>query len=178
MIQEALSCLVDEINGYFRSRLKINEDKVVLSGVMNPDGTTAIRGENKVLVTLVNIEKDTVSLNSAAPHTSYPLNINLYVLFSASFAAANYPEALKFLTFIMGYLQQKNVFNKTNTPQLDAGIEKLIFEIENLTLERMNSVWTTLGAKYMPSVMYKMRMLTIDGSIVREFRPEVSAIQN
>ena len=178
MIQEALSCLVDEINGYFKSRLKINEDKVVLSGIMNADGTTAMRGENKVLVTLVNIEKDTVSQNGAVQHTSSPLNINLYILFSASFAAANYPEALRFLSFVMGYLQQKNVFNRANTPQLDGAIEKLVFEMESLTLERMSSVWTALGAKYMPSVMYRMRMLTIDGSIIREFRPEVSGIQN
>lgn len=178
MIQEALSCLVDEINGYFRSRLKINEDKVVLSGIMNADGTSAIRGENKVLVTLVNIEKDSVTQNSPVPHTSLPLNINLYILFSACFAAANYPEALRFLSFVMGYLQQKNVFNRANTPQLDGGIEKLVFEMENLTIERMNNVWGALGAKYMPSVIYKMRMLTIDGSIVREFRPEISGIQN
>jgi len=178
MIQEALSCLVDEINGYFRSRLKINEDKVVLSGIMNADGTTAIRGENKVLVTLVNMEKDPVSHSGAVPHTSSPLNINIYILFSACFAAANYPEALRFLSFIMGYLQQKNVFNKANTPQLDGGIEKLIFEMESLTLDRMNNVWSMLGAKYMPSVMYRMRMLTIDGSIVREFRPGISGVQN
>jgi hypothetical protein len=178
MIQEALSCLVDEINGYCKSRLKINEDKVILSGIMNPDGTSAIRGENKVLVTLVNIEKDTVSQMGVTQHTSSPLNINLYILFSASFAAANYPEALRFLTFIMGYLQQKNVFNRTNTPQLDEGIEKLVFEMENLPLEKMNNVWSTLGAKYIPSVMYKVRMLTIDGSIVREFRPAISGIQN
>jgi hypothetical protein len=42
----------------------------------------------------------------------------------------------------------------------------------------MNNVWAALGAKYMPSVIYKMRMLTIDGSIIREFRPEISGIQN
>jgi len=178
MIQEALSCLVDEINGYCRSRLKINEDKVILSGIMNADGTTAMRGENKVLVTLVNIEKDAVSHSGVVPHTSSPLNINIYILFSACFAAANYPEALRFLSFIMGYLQQKSVFNRANTPRLDAAIEKLIFEMESLTLDKMNHVWAMLGAKYMPSVMYRMRMLTIDGSIIREFRPEISGIQS
>jgi Pvc16 N-terminal domain len=178
MIQEALSCLTDEINIYFKSKLKITEDKVILSGIVNADGSIAIREENKIIVTLLNVEKETVSHNGAVPHTSLPLNINLYILFSAYFAAANYHEALRFLSFIMGYLQQKNVFNRSNTPQLDSAIVKLIFEMENLTTEKMNNVWATLGAKYMPSVMYKMRMLTIDGSIVREFRPEVSGIQS
>jgi len=178
MIQEALSCLTDEVNAYFKSKLKINEDKVILSGIVNPDGSMAIREENKIIVTLVNIEKEVAGQNNAVPHVSLPLNINLYVLFSAYFAATNYHEALRFLSFIMGYLQQKNVFNRSNTPQLDNGIVKLIFELENLTTEKMNNIWATLGAKYMPSVMYKMRMLTIDGSIVREFRPVVTSMQN
>ena len=77
----------------------------------------------------------------------------------------------------MGYLQQKNVFNRSNTPQLNSDIVKLVFEMENLSTERMNNVWSTLGAKYMPSVMYKMRMLTIDGSIVREYRPAVNGVE-
>lgn len=177
MIQEALSCLTDEVNAYFKSKLKIGEDKVVLSGIVNPDGSIAIREENKIIVTLVNIEKDVMVQSPAVPHTALPLNINLYVLFSAYFAAANYQEALRFLSYIMSYLQQKNVFTRSNTPQLDTGISKLIFEMENLTTERMNNIWATMGAKYMPSVMYKMRMLTIDGLVVREFRPVVSGIQ-
>jgi Pvc16 N-terminal domain len=176
MIQEALSCLTDEINAYFKSKLKINEDKVVLSGIVNPDGSIAIREENKIIVTLVNVEKETVSQNGPIPHTSLPLNINLYILFSAYFASANYHESLRFLSFVMGYLQQKNVFTRSNTPQLDGGIARLVFEMENLTMDKMNNIWAVLGAKYMPSVMYKMRMLTIDGSIVREFRPGVSGI--
>ena len=57
MIYEALSCLTDEINEYFRNKLRINEDKAVLSGIVNQDGTIAIQGENKIVITLVNIEK-------------------------------------------------------------------------------------------------------------------------
>ena len=98
MIQEALSCLTDEINLFFRSKLKINEDKAVLSGIVSADGTMAIREENKVIITLVNVEREKTAANNAVPHTSLPLNINLYVLFSAYFSAANYPEALRFLS--------------------------------------------------------------------------------
>lgn len=173
-----MSCLTDEINAWFKTKLKISEDKVILSGMVNPDGSVAIREENKIIVTLVNVEKETVGQTGAVPHMSSPLNLNLYILFSAWFAAANYQEALRFLSFVMGFLQQKNVFNRSNTPQMDDGIAKMIFEMENLTAEKLNNMWSTLGAKYMPSVMYKVRMLTIDGSIVREFRPSVSGIQH
>ena len=55
MIYEALSCLVDEINEHFRIRLKVSEDKVSLSAIVNQDGTIAIQGENKVFITTVYI---------------------------------------------------------------------------------------------------------------------------
>jgi hypothetical protein len=57
MIQEALSCLTDEMNQYFRRQLKINEDKAVLSGIVGADGAVAVREENKIIITLLNIEK-------------------------------------------------------------------------------------------------------------------------
>jgi len=177
MIQEALSCLAEEMNIYFRNKLKINEDKAVVSGILNADGSIAIREENKVIITLVNVERETVKNNNVVPNTSQPVNINLYVLLSAYFSAVNYPEALRFLSFVIGYVQQKNVFTRSNTPQLDSNINKLVLEMENLSTEKMNNVWAALGAKYMPSVMYKMRMLTIDGSVIREHRPEVSGVQ-
>ena len=179
MIYEALSCLVDEINDYFRSRLKINEEKIVLSGLVNQDGTIAIQGENKIVVTLINIEKETSKtiaqkslggFNSSSP----PLNVNVYILFSAYFSGNNYPEALRFLSFIMAYFQNKSVFNKSNTPALDSRIEKLIFDMEDLNPDILSNMWSTLGAKYMPSVLYKMRMLSFDESVIREFRPAIS----
>lgn len=183
MIYEALSCLTGEIDEYFRSKLKINEEKIVLSGIVNQDGTIAVQGENKIIVTLVNTEKETVSggtgqkfsgnvFSGSAP----PLHLNLYVLFSAYFANNNYPEALRFLSFIIAYFQQKSVFNKSNTPGLDNKIEKLIFEMIDLNPDTMSNMWSTLGAKYMPSVMYKVRMLTFDESVIREFRPAISGI--
>ncbi|HEX5555511.1 MAG TPA: DUF4255 domain-containing protein [Chitinophagaceae bacterium] len=183
MIFEALSCVTEQINEHFRNRLKISEEKVVLSGIVNQDGSLAVQGENKLLVTLVNIENDTTARNnkggngSGTPaNVSSGVNINLYVLFSAYFGSNNYPESLRFLSFIIAYFQNKSVFNRSNTPKMDSRIEKLIFKMENMGIERLNNVWTTLGAKYMPSVLYKMKMLTFDDSIVKEFRPAVTGM--
>jgi uncharacterized membrane protein len=171
MIYDALLCITEEINEYFSAKLKINEDKVILSGIINQDGSIAASGENKILLTLINIERENIGKNNGA-------HINLYVLFSAYFGGGNYPEALRFLSFIIGYLQSKSVFSKSNTPKMGENIEKLIFEMENLSTERLNNVWATLGAKYMPSVCYKVRMLVFDDTVIREFRPVVSGITN
>jgi hypothetical protein len=183
MIYEALSCLTDEINEYFRNKLKPNEDKAILSALVNQDGTIAIQGENKIVITLINVEKEFNSKGngggiggSTFSNKSSSMNINLIILFSAYFAANNYAEALRFLSFTMGFFQYKNVFTPSNTPKLDSRIDKLIFELASLTPEQLNNTWASLGAKYMPSVIYKMRMLTLDESIVREYRPAVSGI--
>lgn len=185
MIFETLTCLTEEINEYFRNKLRINEDKVVLSGIINQDGTIAIQGENKIIVTIVNIEKEVTGQNNSAQaggsamiNRTPPLYINLYVLFSAYFSSSNYPEALRFLSFVIAYFQYKNVFTKANTPRLDDRIEKLICELATISPEQVNNIWSSLGAKYMPSAIYKVRMLSFDESVIREYRPPVSGFNS
>lgn len=183
MIFEALSCVTEDVNEHLRNKLRISENKVILSGIANQDGSLAIKDENKLVVTLVNLENDTTGQSNRVggasktlAHVATDININLYVLFSAYFSSNNYPESLRFLSFLIAYFHNKSVFNKSNTPSLDDRIEKLIFKMENLKAEGLSNMWTMLGAKYMPSVMYKMRMLTFDDSIVREYRPEVAGV--
>jgi hypothetical protein len=184
MIYEALSCITEEINEFFRSKLRINEEKIVLSGIVNQDGSVAIQGENKVLVTLVNLEKEPAgktggaSTGRAFSSGSTPLNVNLYILFSAYFTATNYAEALRFLSFVIAFLQDKSTFTQSNTPRLDESIDKLTFEMESVSSEKLNNLWSTLGGKYMPSVLYKVRMLTFDSLAIREYRPLVSGVSN
>jgi hypothetical protein len=180
MIYEAVYCLVEEINEYLKGKLKVGEDKIILSGIVNQDGTVAVQGENKILVTLINIEKENVGKSNGypigsrtTPNTAAALTINLYVLFSAYFNNSNYAESLRFLSFIVSYFQKKHVFTRSNTPRLSTDIDKLILEMETLSAEKLNNVWATLGAKYMPSVLYKIRMLRYDDAVVHEFRPEV-----
>jgi hypothetical protein len=185
MILEALSCLTDEMNDFFRLKVKTSEDKVVLSGLVGQDGSIAIQGENKIVITLINVEKE-INGNSASPslagtaagNRSPAVNINLSVLFSAYFAGNNYAEALRFLSFTIGFFQHKNVFTSSNTPRLDTRIDKLTFELFTATLDQINNTWAALGAKYLPSVIYKVRMLTIDESVVNGYVPVIKAISS
>ena len=80
----------------------------------------------------------------------------------ASFDSKLNKEALKFLSAAISFFQHKKVFTPVDTPSLDSSIDKVIFEIVNLDYKDLSSVFGTLGAKYMPSVMYKMRMVTIE----------------
>ncbi|MEX6686836.1 DUF4255 domain-containing protein [Danxiaibacter flavus] len=185
MIAETLICLTDEINEFFRTKLRVTEDKVVISPIVNLEGKPAIVGENKIFVTLLNIEKETVirpglAANSINNRTSNnaALNINLYVMAGAYFSSANYAEGLKLLSLVISFLQQKGTFTKDNTTRLPNEIDKLIFEMESPGLDKLNNIWAMLGARYVPSVIYKVRMLTFDSSVTTEYRPQIGSLSN
>ena len=184
MIYESLSCLAEEMNIFFRSKLKITEDKVIVSAIVSQDGSVAIQGENKVVISLVNMMKDTTVKREVSAGASVtgsgprPICLQLSVLISCYFTANNYAESLRFLSFVISFLQTKNVFDHSNTPQLDDAIDKLVFEMESYEPDRLNNIWAILGAKYMPSVLYRTRMVVLDASVVREYRPAVTGISS
>lgn len=166
MIQKALSCLAEELNEYVKLKMNLSEDCVVLTAIVNQDGSLAIQGANKLTITLINIEIDS-NLKTEAGSTSKDLgnspntsSINLHILIAAYFNTGNYAEGLTFISLAIAYLQAKTVFTRSNTPRLDTGIDQLIFELESPSFDKMNHIWSTLGAKYMPSVMYKVHILT------------------
>jgi len=59
------------------------------------------------------------------------------------------------------------VLDHSNTPQLSPKIEKLTFEIVNLDMQSLNQLWGTIGGKYMPSILYKVRMLSFDQKYIK-----------
>jgi hypothetical protein len=40
----------------------------------------------------------------------------------------------------------------------------------------MHSLWTAMGAKYQPSVIYKVRLITIQGNEAEGFVPAISQV--
>jgi len=173
MIYSALNTVGEKLNFYLKNRFSLGEDKVLLSSIINQDGSLAITEPDKIVVTLVNIQEETVSSRyNTMENMRRPINVNLYLLFSAYFNDKNYPEALKFISAVISYFQANGVFNHSNSPNLDMNIEKLTFEIVNQDLQAQSYLWGTLGGKYLPSIMYKVRMITIqEGNIQTEYTP-------
>ena len=50
-------------------------------------------------------------------------------------------------------------------------------EIVNLDIQQLNNVWGNFGGKYLPSVLYKARMFTLQEGWVVEQVPPISAIE-
>jgi hypothetical protein len=183
MIDKAMSFIVGEINSLLSARFQTNEDLAVLSSLANPDGTLPPAIENKIVISLINVEREASANCSSWPmrggpeghgRVSPPLGLNLLVLVTASFGG-NYGEALKVLSNVMAFLQGKPMFNAQNSAAFPASLEKLSLELVNLSIHEVNNVWSILGAKYMPSIVYKVRMLVVQENWIAERVPTISA---
>ena len=184
MIHNFLPIVGEELNDYFKSKFDINEDRVIVSNLINQDGSIAVEGNNKVVFHLVNIEEET-TLKASSGTSSYAggfgssggnINLNLTVMFSAFFTGKNYVEALKFLSSVIYFFQSKPVFTQSNTPGLTPNIEKVVFDIISLEPRDLNSIFSMMGAKYMPSVIYRVRMLTFSSDNIDDVIPAISGI--
>jgi len=179
MIYEVIQTITDGLNIFFKTRLRTNEDKAVISALVNQDGTVAMLEENKVLVTLVNLEREPTPVGPKKDGKQR-VHINFFVLFSCYFSNANYGEALKFLAFTMNYLNDNSSIDISDSGGLkstssSSGL-KVQIEIESLTVDQNSNLWSTTGAKYMPSALYKIRMIPLDSNSLNEFRPSAAVL--
>jgi hypothetical protein len=182
LIDRALTITTREINQFLRIRFDLNEDKILLAPLVNQDGTISIPDENKIIVSLTDISEETVVRNGSRVKSGTgsqrpDLNLNLNVLFAAYFNPLNYAEALKYLSAVIGFFHAKPVFDQSSSPQLiGTGIDRLVFDIFHQDSNSKNNLWSTLGAKYMPSIAYKVRMITISDNSIRQQIDSISGV--
>jgi hypothetical protein len=168
MIHQILPVVIEELNEYLKSKFNAIEDKVVLSGIIDQDGSLAIEGSNKIIATLVFIDREVTAKSNVSSQLSGsqyiefspPVNINLTILFSAMFNKNHYIESLKYISGVIYFFQNKFLFNPQNTPKLGKNIDKLHFDLLTIPPQELMNIYSMLGAKYTPSVIYKIKMLT------------------
>lgn len=184
MIDEVLRQVVGSMNQFFKTRYGVNEDTVVLSGLVNADGTPALLQDNRVVVTLLNIEPEKVTSLMGNQFTgggktsgvNPPVYVNLHVLFSGYFPGSNYAEALRFISGVIAFFQANVSMQRTDSGAQPPEMDKIVFEMQKFTYLELNQVWGMLGAKHMPSVCYRIRLMSIDEKQLKEQRPSVSDI--
>lgn len=175
-----MTAVRNELNSFLKRRTGIEENIVELSELVNLDGSVAYAGQDKVLCTLISVEQERTNINrpmGGLGKMNPPIDINLYILFSAYYQATNYDEALKSLSSVIGFFQAKQVFTNSNTPGLNLGTEKLTVELINLDIKELSNFWTAVGSKHLPSVLYKWRMLSITQEMLLEELPEVTGVE-
>jgi len=183
MIDAALQLLRDELTSYLSSK---DPATVIIDNIglfETPAGNSLT---DNIVITLVNIEEESALKNQPALKRPFvnnaiyenpPVYLNLYVLFTCNYSGNDYILALKRLSFVIRFLQSKNVFSSAssisggsiNLDEDDLVDLKFTMELYTLTFEQINHLWGSLGGRQMPFAMYKLRLVGItERAVVRE----------
>ena len=185
MISQALHFTSETLGQFLKNRFQLDEGKTILNNVIEATGLIPQENQNKVVLSLINIEKETAQpfynrnqqlMGGDFADTAPAERFNLDLLVSANFD--DYNETLKFLNATILFFQINNVLDATKSAAIPQGLSKLEFDIEKINYQQMQGLWTAMGAKYQPSVIYKMRLVTIQGDEATGLTPAVKETRN
>ncbi len=184
MIRTALEFIKKELDQYIADREDDLQNYTVgnvvdLLPVVQPNGDLNIDDNAHVTLMLVGIEEERregkrpyyiATDDSQMKKLNPPVDLNMHLLFIAS--NGNYETALRDCSSIVGFFQANPVFDEEKFPGLNASvtdpvikpwqlIERLSFRLQDMSFEQQNNLWAMLGGKYIPSVLYKVNMLTV-----------------
>ena len=182
MLDSVLKFFADEVNGYLRARTGVIQDAVTLSAIIDEKGKYAIE-DDSIGLYIINIEEDS-HRKSQIPETTYTngqhavlapaLKLNLTVMFAANYK--HHDQALKYTSLILTYFQSHHLFTHTQYSAMDEKLEQLTVELQSLNFDQLNQIWAYIGAKQLPSVIYKIRGVSIQDQAQNEVRPPIQHI--
>ncbi len=183
-IQKYLSSFIDELKK--SGKYEIDKPGIYVA----PIGRDENLDKSGIYITLLHIEEETSTKQQIPAATrSYSMKkpemmVNLYVMFSAH-DTTSYDHTLQYISWVLQAFQSSTVIpgsgenevvtNVDENPDIEATkdaeqesllkvsyeTEALRMSIHQMTMDQMSNLWQTLGAKMMPAVIYKVRMLTI-----------------
>lgn len=184
MIQEALVFVKNALDQNLKNRFELLESITVLNYLIDQGGELPQINHNKVVISLLNLEHETAKQYSREgirrdnaqqlQKVNPAVRFNLDLLFTASFD--DYEESLKFLNAVIAYFQSNPLLTAQTNPMMPTDLQKLSFEVEKLSYVDTHNLWTAMGAKYQPSIIYKVRHITIQEEEVKTLESPISRI--
>jgi hypothetical protein len=157
------------------------------------DGDDFLLNKTTIVMSIVNIEEDKTLRNQSVylTNTNDQTQISRYkqptqhLILSLLFASyskdlAKYLDGIDRLKNVIGYFQQNNSFYYKNddtelidydtylgkTEVQQEQYQKITMESVSLSNDQLNQMWSYLGSRYMPSMLYKLRLCMIQESPV------------
>lgn len=170
VIDAALRFLADEINGHLLKRTGSVLGQVE-PGMLVDDKGHWVVPQDALRLTLFQVEEERtmreqlperITLGARDLHLPPALKLNLVCVLAGRFQ--QYAQAWRHLSLVMGFLHARPVFTPEESPGMPAGLGRLSLELANWTPEQMNQLWGTLGAKHLPSVIYRLRVVILQDS--------------
>lgn len=195
MLNNAMTLIRNELRNYFQADIGLSTvPDIELGNIGLLETENGDNLGNRIILTLVNIEEESTLKNlpnfkKDLPRIDYiepPVFLNLYLLFSCNFDL--YETALIHLSSVIRFFQSRKKLNGANSTAVDLGDLspqnpglldlQLAFELYTLTFEQINHLWGALGGKQIPSVMYKVRLVSISERDVLREAPLIDEVQS
>jgi hypothetical protein len=196
MVHPVLKFLAEQMNAFIDQVKKagdgVTSPVVALQNVARLSEDDIDTTDN-LLLSLVNLSEEptmknnpghTIVNNDLVKYGNPPVNLNLSLLVSS--CMTNYENALIYLSFAITFFQGKNIFTKQNSVTQVEGLPdnfRIIVDLQTLSLEQVNFLWSTLGGKQHPFACYKVRILQLERDsttetrgIIRQVRIEESGV--
>lgn len=168
MIDAVLKFLAAEVNAYQLRRTGDGEHgTMVVARLVDDSGNTIVADEHLAL-SLFQVEEER-ALRQQLPERVLQdnrelvqppaLRLNLLLIVAARFAT--YEVALARLALAMRCFQARPLFTAADSPALPEGLERLGIEMVPLSLEQMNQLWACVGARLLPSAVYRVRLVEL-----------------
>ncbi len=186
MILKAIEFTTKVFNQFIKNKFGLDENAVLANNIVDQNGTVPLENQNKIIISIIHIEQETTKQfygrNQKLPDGNYvnkPLTqrYNLYLLITPNFD--NYNETLKFLNASIQFFQANEILDATTNADIPSDLNKLEFELQKgESYMQMQNLWTALGAKYRPSLIYKMKLVTVATEDITGFSTEISQTSN
>ncbi len=181
MIYDAMEQIRDRLQSYLQKTLGADSVNVVIDNIAMAE---QLGGPNNqliegVIMSLVNLQEETTLKN--APHyriengrsiyQNPPVYLNLFILFSI--LNNQYATSIRLLSRVVEFFQTQNELSFPTTPVPahfpppgGMGISqdiKIFADLYSLTFEQLNHLWGALGGKQVPFVLYRARLVAVQG---------------
>lgn len=159
MIRKILTYYAERLDEYL-SRTHRQPEGIATVGLI---GTAAEESPNKLVISLVNLEKEETSGDNLSMHhtpnnryagTLAPLLLNMHIMLAAVYEGRLYTESLSVLSDTLKFIQ--------SMPKFETAGYRCTVELVPISTMDLHNIWTTMGGQYHPSVICKVRGLVID----------------
>lgn len=199
MIRTALEFIKNELDAYIVDREQDPAhysigNVVDLKPMSTPGGAVNITDTTHVTIMLAGVEEERregkrpyyiPSGDKEFLKLNPPVELDLFLLFAAH--NNHYETALRDISNVIAFFQSNIIFDDQRFPALNATvidqankpwqlIERLSFKLYSLSFEQQNNLWSMLGTKYLPSVVYKVNMLTVFDTRSKEVATAITEI--
>ena len=167
MIDAALTFVVEQVNAHLRKRAGMDVGLATLGQLVDDKGNW-VQAKDTLRLTLFHIDEERV-LREQMPSRVLidgrevtqppPLKLNLVVVFAANFQ--HYDQSLRCLSLVLSLFQARPLYTCADTPSLPPEVERLAVELVSYGPEQLNQMWACIGAKQLPSIVYRLRLVTL-----------------